>query len=178
MKLFDNILNEHTPVKTFTKSASFFDKKCYRCGKKFPKEKMTKNIHDDWVCRPCYSGGSWGSGGFDRSTYRMVDGKLIRESRKSVEEYIKLAKHSNDAMNVIEKALDDPDLSDEDLKRLIVMIRTIGFGVVAGHEKFKKDYACTLCGKPADGTDDAGQPYCNDCIASFLNEEEIDWEND
>jgi len=59
---------------------------------------------------------------------------------KSVEEYIKLAKDSNDALDVIENALDDPDLSDDDIMKLIGVLQYLKAGVSKGREMFGEDY--------------------------------------
>jgi len=58
----------------------------------------------------------------------------------TVDEYIYLAKNANDACDVIENALKDPDLTDEDLMKLIGILEYLQAGITKGKEEFDDDY--------------------------------------
>ena len=59
---------------------------------------------------------------------------------KTVNEYIKLIKNTNDSLSVIDQALDDPDLSDEDLNKLINILNYLKVTTHVGNESFKSEY--------------------------------------
>ena len=59
---------------------------------------------------------------------------------KSVDEYIKLAKDSNNALDIIENALNDRSLSDDDILKLIGILEYLQAGISKGREMFGQDY--------------------------------------